>query len=143
MQKNQIQKSFQNQAGMTLVEIMIVLAIVGSMMALLLPRITGQLDKSKQKEAKIQMAQIVNAISMYYSDCGTYPQSLENLVTQDANCPNWGPEAYIKKSPKDPWKKDFAYEISDGSYTLTCYGKDGREGGAGFDADITQDDVGQ
>lgn len=143
MQKNQIQKSIQNQAGMTLVEIMIVLAIVGSMMALLLPRITGQLDKSKVKEAKIQMAQIVNAISMYYSDCGSYPKSLENLVTQDASCPNWGPESYLKKAPKDPWNRVFSYENADGSYSLTCYGKDGLEGGSGFNADITQDDVGQ
>ena len=50
----------KNRKGMTLIEIMIVLAIIGSIAALLLPNITGQLDKSKVKEARIQMTQIVN-----------------------------------------------------------------------------------
>lgn len=131
----------KNRRGMTLIEIMIVLAIIGSIAALLLPRMTGALDKSKVKEAKIQMGQIVNALSMYYTDCGKYPESLENLVKADANCSNWGPEAYLKKSPKDPWQHDFVYELSGAEYTLKCFGKDGREGGDAFNKDLTLDDL--
>lgn len=131
----------KNRRGMTLIEIMIVLAIIGSIAALLLPRMTGALDKSKVKEAKIQMGQIVNALSMYYTDCGKYPASLENLVKADANCSNWGPEAYLKKSPKDPWQHDFIYELNGAEYTLKCMGKDGKEGGDGFDKDISMDDL--
>lgn len=130
-----------NRRGMTLIEIMIVLAIIGSISALLLPRLTGAMDKSKVKEARIQMGQIMQALSMYYTDCGKYPASLENLVTADANCSNWGPEAYMKKMPKDPWQHDFAYELHGSEYSLTCFGKDGREGGAGFDKDITLEDL--
>ncbi|QDK37430.1 type II secretion system major pseudopilin GspG [Bdellovibrio sp. NC01] len=130
-----------NRKGMTLIEIMIVLAILGGIMTLLLPRLTGQMEKAKVKEARIQMSQIVNALSMYYTDCGKYPQSLEGLVTQDSQCNNWGPEAYLKKSPKDPWNHDFVYEISGSEYSLKCLGKDGKEGGSGFDADITLEDI--
>jgi general secretion pathway protein G len=130
-----------NRKGMTLIEIMIVLAIIGGIAALLLPKLTGSLDKAKMKEARIQMTQIISSLQMYYTDCGKYPQSLDNLVTQDANCNNWGPEAYIKKTPKDPWNNGFIYEISGNEYNLKCLGKDGKEGGSGFDADISLEDI--
>jgi general secretion pathway protein G len=126
----------KNRKGMTLIEIMIVLAIIGGISALLLPRITGQREKAKVGEAKIQMTQIVNALSMYYNDCGKHPASLESLVKADAACPNWGPEPYVKKSPKDPWNHDFVYELNGADYVLKCLGRDGREGGSGYDADL-------
>lgn len=130
-----------NRKGMTLVEIMIVLAIIGGIMAILLPKLTGQIDKAKTKDARIQMSQIVQALSMYYTDCGKYPTALDGLVTQDANCHNWGPEPYLKKAPKDPWGHDFVYELSASEYNLKCLGKDGKEGGSGYDLDITLEDI--
>lgn len=131
----------KNRKGMTLIEIMIVLAIIGSIAALLLPSITGQLDKSKAKEAKIQMTQVVNALSMYYTDCGKYPQTLEGLTTADPNCSNWGPQPYYSKKLQDPFGNDLVYELEGGEYSLKSLGKDGREGGSGFDKDITLDDL--
>lgn len=131
----------KNRRGMTLIEIMIVLAIIGSIAALLLPAVTGQLDKSKVKEARIQMTQVVNALSMYYTDCGKYPQSLEGLTTADANCSNWGPQPYYSKKLKDPFNNDFVYELNGSEYSLKSLGKDGREGGSGYDKDITLDDL--
>ncbi|AFY01279.1 type II secretion system major pseudopilin GspG [Bdellovibrio bacteriovorus] len=131
----------KNRKGMTLIEIMIVLAIIGGIAALLLPNITGQLDKSKAKEAKIQLTQIVNALSMYYTDCGKYPQTLEGLTTADPNCSNWGPQPYYTKKLQDPFGHDLVYELEGGEYSLKSLGKDGREGGSGFDKDITLDDL--
>ncbi|UXR63860.1 type II secretion system major pseudopilin GspG [Bdellovibrio bacteriovorus] len=131
----------KNRKGMTLIEIMIVLAIIGGIAALLLPNITGQLDKSKAKEAKIQLTQIVNALSMYYTDCGKYPQSLEGLTKQDPNCSNWGPQPYYTKKLQDPFGHDLVYELDGGEYSLKSLGKDGREGGSGFDKDITLEDL--
>lgn len=130
----------KNRKGMTLIEIMIVLAIIGSIAALLLPNITGQLDKSKVREARIQLTQIVNALSMYYTDCGKYPESLEGLTKADPNCSNWGPEPYYKKSLKDPFNNEIVYELNGSEYTLKSNGKDGREGGSGYNADITLDE---
>ncbi|KYG64268.1 type II secretion system protein GspG [Bdellovibrio bacteriovorus] len=131
----------KNRKGMTLIEIMIVLAIIGSIAALLLPNITGQLDKSKVKEAKIQLTQVVNALSMYYTDCGHYPQSLEGLAKADPDCSNWGPEPYYKKDLKDPFGNELVYEREGSEYTLKSLGKDRREGGSGNDKDITLEDV--
>jgi general secretion pathway protein G len=132
----------KNRRGMTLIEIMIVLAIIGSIAALLLPAVTGQLDKSKVKEARIQMTQIVNALSMYYTDCGKYPQSLEGLTTADANCSNWGPQPYATaKKLKDPWGNDFVYEPNGADYNLKSLGKNKQEGGSGYDKDISLEDL--
>lgn len=131
----------KNRRGMTLIEIMIVLAIIGSIAALLLPNITGQLDKSKVKETRIQMTQIVNALSMYYTDCGKYPQSLEGLTKADANCGNWGPQPYYTKKLTDPFGNEFVYELNGAEYSLKSLGKDGREGGSDFAKDISLDDL--
>ena len=130
------QNILRNQKGMTLIEIMIVIAILGGLMAILAPRFMGQKDKANVGQAKIQMGQIANALSMYYNDCGKFPAALDNLITADPACTNWGPEAYIKSAPVDPWRNAFGYEVSGAEYTLKSFGKDGREGGSGYNADI-------
>ncbi len=146
LRKNDPFHTIGNKRGMTLVEIMIVLAIIGSIMALLLPKIAGSQDKAKVKEAKIQIGQVMNSISMYYTDCGKYPTSLGGLLKADSGCSNWGPEPYYKSgkntdSIKDPWGNDFVYSASGGSFTLKSLGRDGAEGGSGYDADISSDDL--
>lgn len=129
------------QAGMTLIEILIVLAIIASMMAFLVPGVTRQLDKSKVQETKIQIGQIMNALNLYYTDCGKFPSSLEGLIKADPECPNWGPEPYLKKAPKDAWNRDFVYSLEGNQYTIRSLGSDGREGGDGYAKDISSDDV--
>jgi general secretion pathway protein G len=129
------QSSF-NQKGMTLIEIMIVIAIIAGLMALLAPKFLGQKDKANMGQAKIQMGQIANALAMYKNDCGKFPESLDGLVTADASCTNWGPEAYLKSTPKDPWNNPYSYALENGEYSLLCLGKDGRPGGDGYAKDI-------
>lgn len=136
----------KNNRGMTLVEIMIVLAIIGSIMALLLPKIAGGQDKAKVKEAKIQISQLMQSLSMYYTDCGKYPQSLAGLTAADGGCSNWGPEAYYKipkgqDSIKDPWGNDFVYELNGGNFVIKSLGKGGADGGSGYDADISSEEM--
>ncbi|MES3036325.1 MAG: type II secretion system major pseudopilin GspG, partial [Bdellovibrionota bacterium] len=131
----------KNNLGMTLMEIMIVLAILGAIFGLLAGRITGARDKAAMREAKIQMGQLTNALSMYYTDCGKYPGSLEGLKKQDGNCSNWGPEAYYKNKLVDPWKHEFVYEGSGGDFTLKSLGRDGKEGGDGYDKDINSEET--
>lgn len=126
-----------NQKGMTLIEIMIVIAIIAGMMALLAPRFLGQKDKANMGQAKIQMGQIANALASYKNDCGKFPESLDSLVKADAACTNWGPEAYLSKPPKDPWGNDYSYALEAGDFSLVCLGKDGRPGGDGYAKDIT------
>ena len=129
------------QSGMTLLEIMIVLAILGSLMAILLPKLVGQQDKAKVKETKIIMSQVITALNMYYTDCGKFPASLDGLTTADSACSNWGPEAYMKKAPKDSWENAFEYSVEGSNFILKSLGSDKREGGDGYAGDLSSEDI--
>lgn len=135
-----ITKKIINEKGMTLVEILIVLAIIGALMSVLIPGVVKQLDKSRVANSKIAMGQISNALNLYYADCGKYPKALDGLSKADADCSNWGPEAYMKKVPQDAWKHDFVYELEGNNYVIKSLGSDGREGGDGYAKDITSED---
>lgn len=135
-------KSVLNQVGMTLLEIMIVLAILGGLATLVVTQVIGQLDKSKVKQAQILISNLTGVLDMYYTDCGAYPQETVALKENTEDCPNWGPISYVKKNvPKDPWNRDFIYESEGSSYVLISLGKDGREGGQGLDSDISSEDL--
>lgn len=133
-------KTIRNSRGMTLVEILIVLAIIGTLMAVLLPNVVGQLNKSRQKNTRIAMTQVSNALNLYYTDCGKFPATLDGLTKADADCGNWGPEPYLKKEIKDAWNNSIIFEKSGSSYTLKSLGADGREGGDGYNKDISSED---
>ena len=129
------------QKGFTLVEIMIVLAILGTLMALFAPKLTGSLHKAKARQAKIQIAQITSALQNYYVDCGNYPNDLKHLREAPSDCPNWGPEPYAQKPIKDPWGREFGYSLESDNYVVVCKGKDGKTGGSGYDKDISSEDL--
>lgn len=139
--KNQ-QNQLNNQRGMTLMEILIVLAILGSLIAILLPNLRSAQDKARYGETKIRMGKVVNQLNMYYADCGKYPESLENMVTQDPNCANWGPEPYLKKNElEDSWQTPFIYSIEGNNYMIKSLGADRKEGGDKYNKDITSEDI--
>jgi general secretion pathway protein G len=129
-------KTIKSSKGFTLVEIMIVLAILGSIFALLAGRFAGARDKAKVKEANIQMGQISNALANYNLDCNKYPAALDGLKKAD-DCKNWGPNAYYQGKLEDPWGNPYSYEISGAEFVLKSLGKDKKDGGSGFDRDIT------
>jgi general secretion pathway protein G len=139
MQKSRI--CLNNKRGMTLLEIMIVLVIVGGLVAILAQNVMGKLGKAQANEAKIQMKEIGKQLDLFYTDCGFYPTSLDGLVQADPNCKNWGPEPYIKKVPKDPWNTDYLYSVEGSSYSIRSLGRDRKEGGSGNDADLSSDDI--
>lgn len=130
----------KNNVGMTLMEILIVMAILGAVMAVLTPMVMSRLDKSKVGSTKLAMNQIVQAIGIYYGDCGHYPKSLDGLYKADPDCSNWGPDPYLKKEIKDAWNNSFVYSVEGSNYTLKSLGKDGREGGEGTAKDITNEE---
>jgi general secretion pathway protein G len=136
--------SLNNQKGMTLLEIMIVLVILGGLIAVLATTVSSNLKKSKVKTAKIQMSEIGKSLDMYFTDCNQYPSTeggLGALVTAPSDCPNWGPDPYLKKVQKDPWGGDFIYESTGNNYELKSLGSDRREGGTGDAADISSKDL--
>lgn len=136
----------RNERGMTLIEIMIVLAIVGGLMAVLGTRLIDNFEKGKVKTTKIQINEIGKQLETYNMDCNSYPsteQGLEALVKApqgEPGCESWGPNPYTPKLPKDAWGNNFIYESDGMQYTLTSLGKDKREGGEGFAKDLSNAD---
>lgn len=127
------------QKGMSLIEILVVLGIIGSVMALLAPSIFGNKQKANVRTAKIIIAKIENSINEFYNDCDQLPDSLDQLVEEpgEAVCENWGPNPYVKsKDLLDPWKNELVYEQTGSGFKLTSLGQDGAPGGEGFDKDI-------
>ncbi|MCC7344559.1 MAG: type II secretion system major pseudopilin GspG [Deltaproteobacteria bacterium] len=145
-----VAKVLRSQAGMTLIEIMVVVAIIGSIAALVTVNVLSYLDESKVETTKIQMKNVEGALDQYKRRHGSYPtteQGLSALVEKPTvgKVPdNYPPDGYLKAVPKDGWGNDFIY-ASPGSaghkIEIVSYGGDGQEGGEGFDADITNYEV--
>lgn len=135
------QKFKLNSAGMSLMEILIVLGIIGGLMAFIIPQVMGNRDKAMISETKVIMGSVIAQLNMYYTDCGKYPESLDGLTTADPSCSNWGPEPYFKKLPKDKWNNDFSYSPEGSSFILKSLGADRREGGDGKNADISSEQL--
>lgn len=134
----------RRQSGFTLLEVMVVIAILGLMAALIVPNIMGQSEQAKAKLAQTNMASIASALDLYKLDNNQYPttaEGLEALVTKPASARNWNPSGYLKSVPEDPWGNAYVYTSSNrNSYELVSLGADGEEGGQDFDADIRYGD---
>ena len=137
-------KILKSQSGMTLLEIMIVLVILGGLTGVLVTSITSQLKRSRISETKILIDEISKALDMYMTTCGSYPstdQGLDALMEEPSSgCNDWGPDPYLKKLPKDAWQGELIYEKDGGSFVLLSLGADGREGGTKENKDLSSED---
>ena len=118
--------------GFTLVELLLVVVILASLAAMIMPRFAGRTEQAKIAVARTDVtSNIPVALDLYELDNGRYPASLEALLTKPGNLKNWsGP--YIKKKPIDPWGNPYQYRrpSSHGrDFDLYSFGPDGTEGG--------------
>lgn len=133
------------QQGFTILEMMVVLAIIGGIMALVATNIIGAADDSNIKTTKTQIKLIEGALDLYKLDNYTYPtteQGLEALVNKPQTSPepkNYRSGGYLKsnKVPTDAWGNKFAYFMEKGQYEIISWGSDGEEGGEETAADIS------
>lgn len=127
------------QRGMSLIEIIIVIVLIGLVLTVVMSRVLGGADSGKVKITQTQVAGIAEKIERFEMDTGRRPTSLQELVSQPANTAGWlGPYA---KAPelKDQWGHDLFFQVPGGEgrpYDLGSFGKDGKPGGTSVDADI-------
>jgi general secretion pathway protein G len=130
------------QRGITLIELMVVMIILGLLAALVAPKMFSNVGKAKLSAAHAQVELFGTALDSFRLDVGRYPNSsegLEALLAPVSGVDEWnGP--YLKKSeiPKDPWGNQYHYESpgNNGDYDLYSYGADNTQGGDGENKDI-------
>ena len=131
------------QRGMTLIEILVVLVLIGIVLGIVGGNFIGKGEKAKADAAKIEIGQISQTLDLYKLEIGRYPttqEGLQALISAPAGVTNWnGP--YWKKStvPKDPWGNEYKYTspAQSAPYEITSLGADAREGGEGPNKDIS------
>jgi len=132
------------EAGLTLIEMIVVLAIIALVAALIVPNVIGRPDEARVTVANTDIRTISAALKMYRLDNGDYPtteQGLAALATRPTIEPiprNWSSEGYLAQVPVDPWGHGYVYRYPGrgGGFELISLGRDGRPGGEGLDADL-------
>jgi general secretion pathway protein G len=123
------------QKAMTLLEIMIVVAILGLLAGLVVTNLMGQFDNAKIQTARLKVNDISSTINQFYATIGDYPSGSDGLKAL-VNPPG-GFKPFFKEVPKDPWGKPFLYRSpaknSSEAFEVYSLGPDGQEG--------TQDDI--
>lgn len=131
-------------AGLTLIEMIVVLAIIALVAALVVPSVIGRPDQARVTVAQADLKSVAAALKMYRLDNGHYPtteQGLAALVTRPTTGPaaaNWAGDGYLAQAAVDPWGHAYVYRSpgATAGFDLASLGRDGKPGGDGIDADI-------
>jgi len=131
----------RSRAGFTLIELLVVIAIIGLLAGYVAPRYFSQVGKSEVTVAQAQIRSLEQALDQYRLDLKRYPtteQGLKVLVARPPNEPAWSGPYLRKEVPLDPWGRPYAYRSpgEKAEFELISFGRDGRQGGSGEDADI-------
>lgn len=132
----------RREAGFTLLELLVVLAIMGLLAAIAGPQVLKYLGSSRTQTAKVQLQNVVASLELFYLDVGRYPneaEGLKSLVDAAPTAANWnGP--YLRKAEalRDPWGNAYGYRNPGkfGKVDVFSLGSDAAEGGSGEAQDI-------
>ena len=126
----------RRRGGFTLVEMLVVLAIIGLISALVGPRVLNQLTDSRERAAQLQIEAFSSALDIFFIDVGRYPSEAEGLgalMQRPGSLSSWsGPYLRGDRVPLDPWGRDYGYASDGRTFRITTAGANG--GGAGAPA---------
>jgi len=131
------------EGGFTLLELLVVLAILGMLAAIAAPRVIAYLGSARADTARVQMSNIATALDLYRLEAGRYPSQadgLRALVEKPAGAAAWnGPYLQRKDAVIDPWGRPYEYRLpgEHGDFDVFTLGADGAPGGEGDDSDVT------
>jgi general secretion pathway protein G len=133
------------QLGFTLLELLVVVAIIGLLAAYVGPKYFSQIGKSEQAVAKAQVDAFKKALGAYRMDVGAYPSTeaglaaLMNKPSDTAQALKWNGPYLDGELPADPWGRPYVYTSpgTQGDFDLLSFGKDGQPGGTGDAADVS------
>jgi general secretion pathway protein G len=123
----------RNEKGFTLIEMLLVVIILSTLAAMIVPRFAGRSEEAKQAAAQADIhAHLSSALDLYELDNGVYPARLEDLLTDPGNARKWrGPYLKKKKGLNDPWGRPYSYRtpgVKNPDYDLSSPGPDGQDG---------------
>jgi len=133
----------QRIAGFTLLELLVVVAIIGLLAAFVGPRLFGNVSKSEITTAKAQIEAFSRALESYRLDTGKFPetaQGLQVLVNKPADTPRWNGPYLQKEVPLDPWGNPYVYKRpgnGNRDFEIMSFGRDGSAGGTDENTDLT------
>ena len=142
---SQIARRKKEQAGFSLVELMVVVFIMGLLATLIIINVAPVGDRSRITKATSDIASLESALEQYSLDLYNYPSSADGLAALTIAPPGadttlYRPGGYIRRVQMDPWGNPYQYQMpgtrSGGRYDLFSFGADGKPGGEGPDADI-------
>lgn len=119
----------RRRGGFTLVEMLVVLAIIGLISALVGPRVLSQLTDSRERAAKLQIEAFSSALDIFFIDVGRYPveaEGLAALVEKPSNVQVWnGPYLRGDRVPLDPWGREYRYSSDGRLFQIVTQGAEG------------------
>lgn len=130
------------QRGFSLIEILIVVALIALIAGMVANQVFGGRSRANVKLATSGVADLAGKIENYEMDTGVLPERLEDLVKEPGNAKGWlGP--YAKESSlRDPWNTPYEYKVpgDNAPFAVISYGDDKKPGGTGVDKDIASTD---
>lgn len=113
-------RKIKDEKGFTLIEMLIVVAIIGLIASLIMPNLLGRFEKSKEEITKAQVEMLSSGIQAFILDVGKCPNSLTELI--NSSDPKWrGPYLSKKEIPLDPWGKEYQYKCPGDHGTFDLY----------------------
>ena len=134
-------KERKKRAAFSLLELLVVILILGTLAALVVPNLIGKGEQARRDIVCVQMSSIGEAFKMFKLDNGMYPDTEEGIAALLSNpdsdkYPNYPNTPYLEREAKDSWQNNFAYLKNENGFELISFGADRKEGGSDDAEDI-------